>query len=324
MNNLSRIGGRPPLTQSHAALNSKVLSRVGNNASTRKISQSPALKGKKVGSATTSRNSSMNRISGGGVVGQKTPAEISLKPKVVEQENVRPESGAGFEELLKSTSNNIGELRTELMKLETSYLRLEKERSKPQVEPVHVSTGNPYLDEYKSDLIKELKEENHKLTLAELKLHGDFERVREQNKCLEAENVAYKDKISTERAQAEIKDIAIDRLKSEKLSLERKVLEMEKLKVESEREKASDMLEIVRKQDEVRRAQSRLDSEKEEKQRFIKDLRAEIERNSRLALDNEKLKAEGKNLVEMIESLKIELQILKRNHEETLNYIRYS
>lgn len=248
----------------------------------------------------------------------------TITPVSVQQENVQPQKDVNLQELLKNTNTNIGELRSEIMKLETKYLRLEKENSKPTLDVSRPYSENPFLQDYKNDLLKELKEENHKLSIAEMKIKSDYTRIKEQNSYLETENILYKEKIKAEKAQNELKETNILKLKREKADLERTLLELEKTKAEKEREKLSDMLDLRSRDDEIKRVQEKLTLEKEEKQRYIRDLKAEIERNSRLQLDNEKLKVEGMSLVEMIESLKQELQILKRNNEETLKYIRYS
>lgn len=321
MSNLSRFSNRPPLSQSHSAMNSKPLSRTTNTSSVRKIPgrPSPMLSGKKSNNNSFVQSSQLLKP-----VNTQADDNSKFNNKANEQENLRPGKEVGFEELLKSTSNNIGELRSELLKLETSYLKLENSRPGLQLDMPKQSSDNPYLQEYKNDLLKELKEENHKLTIAEMKLHGDFERVREQNKSLETENVSFRDRIAAEKAQFELKELTIEKLKLEKYNLERSLMDMEKAKAEKERESISIIVEINKRQADMQRLGVKLEYEKEEKQKFIADLRNEIEKNSRLQLDNEKLKAEGKNLFEMIESLKSEMQILKRNNEETLKYIQYS
>ena len=321
MSSLSRFANRPPLSQSHSAMNTRTQPRASITSSGRRIGVNAAPK-------VNGRPSINNSFSQGSQILKPVTAQVEENPKnnirVNEQENVRPEKEPGFDELLKSTSNNIGELRNELLKLETSYLKLEKSRPALQLDMPKQSSDNPYLQEYKNDLMKELKEENHKLTIAELKLHGDFNRIQEQNKQLESENVSFKDKITMEKAQYEIKELTIEKLKMEKYNLERNLMEMEKARAERERENMSNIVEMSKRETDLQRLHTKLEYEKEEKQKFIRDLRAEIERNSRLQLDNDKLKNEGKNLFEMIESLKIEMQILKRNNEETLKYIQFS
>lgn len=304
------------------------------NSSTNYSSKNMGISTGKFNRPPVSSNNSLVKKRSQTVSNAKVQFEAPVKTVTVvpvQQENVQPQKAVDLQELLKNTNTNIGELRSEIMKLETKYIRLEKENPKPMLdisrpysEISKPYSGNPYLQDYKSDLLKELKEENHKLSIAEMKLKSEYSRIKEQNNYLETENIIYKEKISAEKAQNELKETNILKLKREKTDLERTLLELERTKAEKEREKLREMLELRSKDEETKKIQEKLSLEKEEKQRHIKDLKAEIEKNSRLQLDNEKLKVEGRSLVEMIESLKQELQILKRNNEETLKYIRYS
>lgn len=306
---------RRPFSTVHSMLNSRPPLYASKNFSTKNISQvgdkQTRFSNTVANSGSMKRSQTMKNV--------KLDAEPGVKQMVTvhKTEADASKNDSNLQDLLKSTNANIGELRSEIMKLETKCLKLETEKLK-------VDKEEPYLHEYRRDLLKELKEENHKLSITELKLKGDYNRIKEQNSYLEAENVMYKEKLANERAQNELKEESLNRMKRDKADLERKLAELERSRGENEREKFRDIVDIRQKEDEIKKMNEKLIYEREDKQRFIKDLKAEIERNSRLQLDNDKLKVEGRSLVELIESLKLELQILKRNNEETLNYIRYS
>lgn len=247
---------------------------------------------------------------------QPEDASKSVEPIKEAQSNFS-KTESNLQDLLKNTNTNIGALRSEIMRLENKCSKLETEKSRTEGEL-------PYFKDYRNDLLKELKEENHKLSMADLKLKSDYSRIKEQNQYLETENIMYKEKLTNEKNQNELKEGKISQLRRDKGELERKLDELERMRAEKEKEKFKDVLEVRQKEEEISNMKEKLTYEREEKQRYMKDLQNELERNSRLQLDNEKLKVEGRGLVELIENLKHELQILKRNNEETLTFIRYS
>jgi len=240
-------------------------------------------------------------------------------------------------ELLRSTNNSLAQLKVELHKmnegetakgeinfgetLRSNYqapLDVSRPTFQPQVEPLNHS-----LVAYHKDLISELRDDNHKLLIADLKLKNGQEQLKQTNSLLMTENGLLKDRLETEKLKREIKEQEVASLNRSNAELGQKVLQLERELTVRAAKEVDSALEVRRKEELIRTINDQMRSEADARRRHNTEFELEIARNGNLQAENEKLKLEGKHLLEAVEVLKSEISTLKRSNQEVLAMLRY-
>ena len=73
---------------------------------------------------------------------------------------------------------------------------------------------------------------------------------------------------------------------------------------------------------EIEKLRAMAKSETEQKEKYHSLFKTELQKNSTLQLTNDKLKSEGKKLVDTVESLELDIRRLKLNNQEALEFIK--
>ena len=182
---------------------------------------------------------------------------------------------------------------------------------------------NHSLMQYHKDLISELREENHKLLIADLRLKNGQEQMKQTHTLLTTESSALRDRLATEKLKNEMRDQEIAALSKSNAELNAKLLQLER---ESATRTASDynsLLELKRKDEMLRAVTEQLNGEADARRRHNVELELERARNAKLQVENERLKIDGRHLLEAVEALKGEISTLKRSNQSVLELLRY-
>lgn len=240
---------------------------------------------------------------------------VEANPDCKKQNPVQPQAQSrNLEDLLKSTNASLDQLRVELVKLEHSTV---EDKPKIQEEPVIRVLGD-----YHKELVKEMREENHKLIIDDLKIKTEITRMKDTNIMLNTENATLKERLASEKLKNELleHELANTSRKNAELSFKVEILEKDtKLSIENE---AKD-LELKRKEEIIRTLIEQMSVERESKMRMNAELNLELTRNGKLQVENEKLKMEGKQLHGTLLELKGEIDYLKTSNQEVLAMLRY-
>lgn len=235
-------------------------------------------------------------------------------------------------DLLRSTNNSLAQLKVELGKMS------EPESKKPEL-GLGLGLGlgetlrsglehggesvNHGLLQYHKDLISELREENHKLLIADLRLKNGQEQMKQTQALLSTESSALRDRLATEKLKNEMRDQELASLSRANAELSAKLVALER---ESATRTAADynsLLELKRKDEMLRAVTEQLNGEAEARRRHNAELELERMRNAKLQLENERLKVDGRHLLEAVETLKGEIATLKRSNQNVLELLRY-
>lgn len=239
---------------------------------------------------------------------------VKSKPKENRVEEDKPKEE--LQSIIKSTNNNIEELKTEFLKLETKCLRMEnenllKETARFNEEP-----------DAKKEIIRSIKEENHKLVLAEMRANAEYVKSKDYGHKMERENMMLKDKISTQEEQIRL-------LQSEMLKIRQDLAESNDLCEQYEYDKRKSSLKaeldeerIKSKEENIQILKDQLTAETREKNSYMQKLNEKLFRNTELESQCKKLKEEGKNLIETVEMLKVEIKQLHISNQTALDYIK--
>lgn len=231
-----------------------------------------------------------------------------------------------LEELLKSTNSSLVQLKVEIGKFEADIDKKEEVVKKEEVfrrEEVAIEPINHSLVQYHKDLINELREENHKLLIADLKLKNDMERFKETTSFMNTENSALKERISAEKIKNEIWDQEIAALSRTNAELNTRIYKLEWDIISKEKDDYSKLLELKRKDELMKTISDQIHTETDTRRRHNIELELEIVRNGKLQAENEKLKIEGRSLLEAVDELKKEIRYLKMSNQGVLELLRY-
>ena len=219
--------------------------------------------------------------------------------------------------LLNNTNTNLNELKNEVEKLSSMCHRVE-----PVTQTPEFNTRFDPLRDYKADLLNSLKNENHKLSLNELKLNAELTRMREQNSYLSAENQAVRDKTRFLNEQGMAYEKEILGLKQFIKEKEEKIVELEQKDRKTRVQQEYEQDRLKDKDREIEKLRAMAKSETEQKEKYHSLFKTELQKNSTLQLTNDKLKSEGKKLIDTVESLELDIRRLKLNNQEALEFIK--
>ncbi len=157
----------------------------------------------------------------------------------------------------------------------------------------------------------------------ELRLKNELNRIRDANLLLNTENSTLKERLTTEKLKNELLDQEIMTLTKKNAELNLRIADLQRtmdLKVDNEYK----YLEISHRNEILETLTEQVRHEKEAKTKHSMELNLEIARNNNLRLENEKLKIEGHNLLDVIQDLRKEIRYLKMNNQDTLSFLKYS
>ena len=319
----SRSMTRKPLTA-----NTAVNNRLGSSLFARNTTSASKNPAQKPG------NLSMNRPS------LSRPNLLSTaKPKPEADENIEapqevevPAPAADLNqsrhlgELLRSTNNSLAQLKVELTKInDAEPKRVEGGLLGETMRSTYIAPEpvNASLVGYQKDLISELREDNHKLLIADLKLKNGQEQLKQTNGLLTTNNALLKDRLETEKLRLETKDAEISKLNRANAELLARIAALERDSAANSAKEVEAALEVRRKEGLIRAMVEQARAETDARRRHNVELELELARNGKLQNENERLRVEGRHLMEAVEVLKGEIAVLKRSNQEVLEMLRY-
>ena len=247
----------------------------------------------------------------------KEVVKSDIKPK--RKENKREEEDKPDEELksiIKSTNNNIEELKSEFLKLETKCLRMENDNLLKDT-----ARFNDESD-VKKDIIKSIKEENHRLVLAEMRANAEFVKSKDHGHRMERENMSLREKISTQADHITRLQSEIQLLRQELNAKNNACDEFEYDKRKTALKAELDEERIRSKEENIKILRDQLTAETKDKNSYMQKLNDQLIRNTELESQCKQLKEEGKSLIETVEMLQIEIKQLHISNQTALDYIK--
>lgn len=229
-------------------------------------------------------------------------------------------------ELLRTTNNSLAQLKVELGRMSEAGNKQGEIDLSQTVRSENLFATQPLnasLAAYQKDVLSELREDNHKLLLADLRLKSAQEALKQTNSALTSDNSALRDRLTSERLVTEMKEQEVTTLAVANAELNARVLRLERELADKSGSDVSHLLEVRRKDELIKTINEQLNTEVETRRRHAVEMELEMARNRKLQNENEKLKQEGRQMLEAIEILKLEIASLKRSNANVLELLRY-
>ena len=240
----------------------------------------------------------------------------SAEPEPVNDISHVRESDTAFIKIINEMSVNMTEINSDLAKLEGKCLSMDK----------NVAARKANLDAAKlqDDEFCILRNNNRKLVAVDQQLRSEFARATEQSSYLTSENELYAQKYANLREQSDNSDRYVSELQRYNAELGQSVSQSQNHLSALHTERDEARLAIRTRAEDVNAAESRLEFERLDVQKFKEALQLEIKGNEALELENQKMRLEMMNLKMIVDELKGHLEAMKANSKEALEYLKLS
>lgn len=263
--------------------------------------------------------------------------EKSAQKVEVKEEKSQPRQSRNLEDILRSTNASLSQLKVELSKYEEEdkkseiedkkseidNKKFEREDKKSNKENITFEPVSRNLSEYHKELLKELREENHKLVIEDLRMKNELVRLKDSNLLLNTENSTLKERITSEKLKSELSDQEVIRLTRKNTELNSQIRNLE-YELESRKNDEYKSMEMSHKDEIIKTLKEQLEGERDSRSRHMNELKLEIARNGKLKDENDSLKQERHDFMDTLHEMRKEIRYLKMSNQEAFSLLRYS
>lgn len=245
--------------------------------------------------------------------------QIEIPPKLIAIPDSRvieaTPKGHEFFRLIKAMNSNMCEIKNDISKIETKYAKRDTEKS-------FCSRVNLSPQKTQNAEMTAVKNSNRKMQIKEEQIASDYQRAIDQRSYLKSENELYKQKYDNLKYHGDKCDNYLDKLVQDKQELELRILDCQSSIHTIEEEHIASREVLRAKKDELNIVKEKFKFESEEREKFKAALKAEMDDNGGLEIENQKLRLEIKNFKMIADDLKDHLEHMKMSSREALDFLK--